>query len=152
MVLKIMAANVRRYRQIARTNCSRWRTKNRSVPSRWDHIAASYSSKAARIESRNVLGRVDGDASLQALHLPRTWDHLGVGVPIARRQDHKTARSITTWVRGGLEMIEFGAALRQKTDNAEHHITVRKAEEAGLLALDYYGEHPVVLPARPPPI
>lgn len=107
------------------------------------HIAGHIPVKLRKIESRNVLGRVDGMAKSQAVLFTAHWDHLGVGVPIDGDKIYNGAVDNATGCAVVLEMARVWAALRQKPQRSAVFLFVT-AEEAGLLGSRYYGEHPAV--------
>lgn len=98
------------------------------------------------IESRNVVGRVDGDdpnLSAQAVIFTAHWDHLGIGVPINGDKIYNGAVDNATGCAMVLETARVWAALPQKPRRSALFLFVT-AEEAGLLGSDYYGKHPLV--------
>jgi Zn-dependent M28 family amino/carboxypeptidase len=107
------------------------------------HIAGHIPVKLRRIESRNVLGRVDGVKKSQAVLFTAHWDHLGVGVPIDGDKIYNGAVDNATGCAVVLEMARVWAAMRQKPQRSAVFLFVT-AEEAGLLGSRYYGEHPSI--------
>jgi Zn-dependent M28 family amino/carboxypeptidase len=102
--------------------------------------------KLRQIESRNVVGRVDGaDSKLksQAVMFTAHWDHLGIGIPVKGEKIYNGAVDNATGCGMVLEMARVWAALPQKPKRSALFIFVT-AEESGLLGSEYYGEHPIV--------
>ncbi len=102
------------------------------------------------IESRNVVGRVDGsDPTLaaQAIIFTAHWDHLGIGVPINGDKIYNGAVDNATGCAMVLEIARVWAALPLKPKRSALFLFVT-AEEAGLLGSDYYGKHPLVPPGK----
>jgi Zn-dependent M28 family amino/carboxypeptidase len=98
------------------------------------------------IESRNVVGRVDGsDPGLarQTVIFTAHWDHLGIGVPINGDKIYNGAVDNATGCGMVLDIARLWAALPQKPKRSTLFLFVT-AEEAGLLGSDYYGKHPLV--------
>ena len=102
--------------------------------------------KLREIESRNVVGRVDGaDAQMktQAVLFTAHWDHLGIGVPVNGDSIYNGAVDNATGCGMVLEIARVWAALPEKPKRSALFIFVT-AEEAGLLGSEYYGRHPEV--------
>ncbi len=102
--------------------------------------------KIREIESRNVIGRIDGeDPSLraQAVLFTAHWDHLGVGIPVKGDRIYNGAVDNATGCAMLLEMARVWASLPVKPKRSALFILVT-AEEMGLLGSEYYGEHPEV--------
>jgi Zn-dependent M28 family amino/carboxypeptidase len=102
--------------------------------------------KLRHIESRNVIGRVNGaDPKLkkQAVLFTAHWDHLGIGVPVKGDKIYNGAVDNATGCGMVLEMARVWQALPQKPKRSALFVFVT-AEEAGLLGSKYYGEHPVI--------
>lgn len=100
------------------------------------------------IESRNVVGRVEGgdpNLAAQAVIFTAHWDHLGIGVPINGDKIYNGAVDNATGCGMVLEIARVWAALPQKPKRSALFLFVT-AEEAGLIGSDYYGKHPL-LPA-----
>jgi Zn-dependent M28 family amino/carboxypeptidase len=98
------------------------------------------------IQSRNVIGRVDGsDASLksQAVLFTAHWDHLGIGVPVNGDRIYNGAVDNATGCAMILEMGRVWADLPVKPKRSALFLFVT-AEEMGLLGSQYYGEHPEI--------
>jgi Zn-dependent M28 family amino/carboxypeptidase len=111
------------------------------------HVAGHIPVKLREIDSRNVIGRVDGsDAQLQsqAVLFTAHWDHLGVGIPVNGDKIYNGAVDNATGCAMVLEIARLWAALAEKPKRSALFIFVT-AEEAGLLGSQYYGEHPEVL-------
>lgn len=96
------------------------------------------------IDSRNVVGRVDGaDAQMksQAVLFTAHWDHLGVGVPVNGDRIYNGAVDNATGCSMVLEMARVWAALPEKPKRSALFIFMT-GEESGLLGSRYYAEHP----------
>jgi Zn-dependent M28 family amino/carboxypeptidase len=106
------------------------------------HIPATI----RQIESRNVIGRVDGaDPQLksQVVLFTAHWDHLGIAIPVAGDKIYNGAVDNATGCALVLELARIWAALPQKPKRSALFLFVT-AEESGLLGSEYYGEHPEV--------
>ncbi|MDQ2844460.1 MAG: M20/M25/M40 family metallo-hydrolase [Acidobacteriota bacterium] len=102
--------------------------------------------KLHAIESRNVVGRIEGsDAKLrqQAVLYTAHWDHLGISVPVNGDKIYNGAVDNATGCAVVLELARAWAALQQKPKRSAVFLFVT-AEESGLLGSEYYGEHPEV--------
>jgi Zn-dependent M28 family amino/carboxypeptidase len=109
-------------------------------------IAGHIPVKLREIESRNVIGRVEGsDPSLrfQAVLFTAHWDHLGIGVPVNGDTIYNGAVDNATGCAMVLEMARVWQALPQKPNRSALFVFVT-AEEAGLIGSEYYGKHPLV--------
>ncbi len=105
--------------------------------------------KLRQIESRNVVGRINGsDAKLksQAVLYTAHWDHLGVGIPVNGDSIYNGAVDNATGCAVVLDLARAWNALARKPKRSAIFLFVT-AEESGLLGSKYYGEHPVV-PAK----
>jgi Zn-dependent M28 family amino/carboxypeptidase len=110
------------------------------------HVTGHIPVKLREIDSRNVIGRVDGpdpQMKSQAVLFTAHWDHLGVGVPVDRDSIYNGAVDNATGCGIVLEIARVWAALPQKPKRSALFIFVT-AEEAGLLGSEYYGKHPVI--------
>ncbi len=102
--------------------------------------------KLRAVESRNVIGRVDGaDPQLksQVVLFTAHWDHLGIGVPVNGDKIYNGALDNASGCAVVLELARLWAALPQKPKRSGLFAFVT-AEESGLLGSEYYGEHPEV--------
>jgi len=100
--------------------------------------------KLRQIESRNVIGRVEGsDPSLapQAVIFTAHWDHFGIGVPVNGDRIYNGAVDNATGCGMVLDIARVWAALPKKPKRSALFLFVT-AEESGLLGSDYYGKHP----------
>jgi len=100
--------------------------------------------KLRQIESRNVIGRVEGsDPSLapQAVIFTAHWDHFGIGVPVNGDRIYNGAVDNATGGGMVLDIARVWAALPKKPKRSALFLFVT-AEESGLLGSDYYGKHP----------
>jgi Zn-dependent M28 family amino/carboxypeptidase len=110
------------------------------------HMTGHIPVKLRGIDSRNVIGRVDGaDPQLksQAVLFTAHWDHLGIGVPVNGDKIYNGAVDNATGCGMVLEMARVWQALPQKPKRSALFAFVT-AEESGLLGSEYYGKHPVV--------
>lgn len=110
------------------------------------HIAGHIPVKLRQIESRNVIGKVEGsDAQLRAQAVLYTahWDHLGIGVPVKGDKIYNGAVDNATGCAMVLEIARVWAGLPVKPKRSALFVFVT-AEEQGLLGSEYYGEHPEV--------
>jgi hypothetical protein len=109
-------------------------------------IAGHVPVKLRTIESRNVIGRVEGaDPALssEAVLFTAHWDHLGIGIPINGDRIYNGAVDNATGCGMVLEMARVWAALPEKPKRSALFLFVT-AEESGLIGSDYYGKHPIV--------
>ncbi len=110
------------------------------------HVIGNIPVKLRNVESRNVVGRVEGSdpqAKSQVVLFSAHWDHLGVGVPVKGDRIYNGAVDNATGCAEVLELARLWAALPQKPRRSALFLFVT-AEESGLLGSQYYGEHPVV--------
>jgi Zn-dependent M28 family amino/carboxypeptidase len=110
------------------------------------HVIGHIAVKLREIDSRNVIGRVEGaDPQLQsqAVLFTAHWDHLGIGVPVNGDKIYNGAVDNATGCAMVLEIARVWAALPEKPKRSALFIFVT-AEESGLLGSEYYGEHPEV--------
>ena len=110
------------------------------------HVIGHIPVKLRQIESRNVIGRVEGsDPQLksQAVLFTAHWDHLGIGVPVKGDKIYNGAVDNATGCAMVLEIARAWAALPEKPKRTGLFIFVT-AEEQGLLGSEYYGEHPEI--------
>jgi Zn-dependent M28 family amino/carboxypeptidase len=108
------------------------------------HVTGHIPVKLRSIESRNVIGRVNGaDPQLkrQAVLFTAHWDHLGIGVPVNGDRIYNGAVDNATGCAMVLEIARAWAALAEKPKRSALFLLVT-AEESGLLGSEYYGEHP----------
>lgn len=110
------------------------------------HVVGHFPVKLRQVESRNVIGRVEGsDSELksQTVLFTAHWDHLGIGVPVNGDRIYNGAVDNATGCGMVLEMARIWAALPQKPKRSASFVFVT-AEESGLLGSEYYGEHPEI--------
>ncbi|HEX4808713.1 MAG TPA: M28 family peptidase [Bryobacteraceae bacterium] len=110
------------------------------------HIVAHIPVALRQIESRNVIGRVEGagpDLKSQAVLFTAHWDHLGIGVPVNGDRIYNGAVDNATGCAMVLEISRVWASLPVKPKRSALFAFVT-AEEAGLLGSEYYGKHPMV--------
>ena len=114
------------------------------------HVVGHIPVKLREIDSRNVIGRVDGsDPQLksQAVLFTAHWDHLGIGVPVNGDKIYNGAVDNATGCAMVLEIARVWSTLKEKPKRSGLFIFVT-AEESGLLGSEYYGEHPEVRPGQ----
>lgn len=102
--------------------------------------------KLRQIESRNVVGRIDGsDPQLKSQIVLYTahWDHLGISTPVKGDKIYNGAVDNATGCAVVLDIARAWAALAQKPKRSAVFLFVT-AEESGLLGSQYYGEHPEI--------
>jgi Zn-dependent M28 family amino/carboxypeptidase len=110
------------------------------------HVVAHIPVKVRDIESRNVIGSVDGsdpELKSQAVLFTAHWDHLGIGVPVNGDDIYNGAVDNATGCSMLLEIARVWAGLPVKPKRSALFLFVT-AEEMGLLGSQYYGEHPEV--------
>ncbi len=109
------------------------------------HISGKLPIKVRQIDSRNVVGRVDGSVASksQAVLFTAHWDHLGIGVPVNGDRIYNGAVDNATGCAMVLEIARVWANLPVKPQRSALFVLVT-AEEQGLLGSQYYGEHPEV--------
>lgn len=110
------------------------------------HVQGHIPATIRQIESRNVIGRVDGaDPQLrpQVVLYTAHWDHLGIAIPVNGDKIYNGAVDNATGCALVLELARIWAALPQKPKRSALFLFVT-AEESGLLGSEYYGEHPEV--------
>ncbi|MDQ2839634.1 MAG: M20/M25/M40 family metallo-hydrolase, partial [Acidobacteriota bacterium] len=110
------------------------------------HIVGHIPVKLRQIESRNVVGRVEGsDVQLrsQAVLYSAHWDHLGISTPVNGDKIYNGAVDNATGCAVVLELARAWAALPQKPKRSALFVFVT-AEESGLLGSEYYGKHPEI--------
>jgi len=113
------------------------------------HVVGHVPVKLREINSRNVVGRVDGaDPQLKSQVVMYTahWDHFGIGIPVNGDKIYHGALDNASGCAVVLELARAWAALPEKPKRSALFVFVT-AEEQGLLGSEYYGEHPEV-PAR----
>lgn len=102
--------------------------------------------KLRQIDSRNVVGRVEGsDPALKSQTVLYTahWDHLGISTPVNGDKIYNGAVDNATGCAVVLELARAWATLPQKPKRSALFAFVT-AEESGLLGSEYYGQHPEV--------
>lgn len=110
------------------------------------HMVGKIDVNVRKIESRNVVGKVEGsDPQLksQAVLYSAHWDHLGISKPVNGDKIYNGAVDNATGCAVVLELARVWAALPQRPKRSGVFLFVT-AEEAGLLGSEYYGEHPEV--------
>ena len=110
------------------------------------HIVGHIPVKLRGIDSRNVVGRVEGsDPKLKAQAVLYTahWDHLGISAPVNGDKIYNGAVDNATGCGVVLELARAWAALAVKPKRSALFLFVT-AEESGLLGSEYYGRHPEV--------
>ena len=110
------------------------------------HVAGHIPVKLREIESRNVVGRIDGSSPAlqsQAVLYTAHWDHLGISVPVNGDKIYNGAVDNATGCGVVLDLARAWAALPKKPARSALFLFVT-AEESGLLGSQYYGEHPEI--------
>lgn len=102
-------------------------------------------SKIRTIDSRNVVGRIEGsDPALKDQHVIYTshWDHYGIGPEINGDKIYNGARDNATGIGG---LIELGRAFATLSPRPKRSILLLAvtAEEQGLHGSDYYAKNPL---------
>ncbi len=113
-------------------------------------IAGHIPVKVRQIESRNVVGRIEGsDTTLkqQAVVYTAHWDHLGISIPVNGDNIYNGAVDNATGCAVVLHLARAWAALPQKPKRSALFLFVT-AEESGLLGSEYYGQHPEIPAAQ----
>jgi Zn-dependent M28 family amino/carboxypeptidase len=114
-------------------------------------IAGHIPVKLREVNSRNVVGRVDGAGAgplkSQAVMYSAHWDHLGISLPVNGDKIYNGAVDNATGCGVVLEIARVWAALPKKPNRSGLFVFVT-AEEAGLLGSKYYGEHATVPPGQ----
>ena len=109
-------------------------------------ISAHIPVKLRNIESRNVVGRVDGadpEMKSEAVLYSAHWDHLGIGIPVRGDSIYNGALDNASGCAVVLEIARIWSQLPQKPKRSGV-LLFTAAEEAGLLGSRYYGEHPEI--------
>ena len=109
-------------------------------------IAARFTSRIRPIESRNVIGIVEGaDPHLkdQAVLFTAHWDHLGIGPAVNGDAIYNGAVDNATGCGMLLEIARAWAQLAHKPRRSAIFLSVT-AEESGLRGSEYYAAHPVL--------
>jgi Zn-dependent M28 family amino/carboxypeptidase len=102
--------------------------------------------KLRTIESRNVIGRIEGEdpeLKKQAVLFTAHWDHLGRSVPVNGDDIYNGAVDNATGCAMVLEMARVWQTLPHKPRRTALFVFVT-AEESGLIGSEFYGRHPVV--------
>jgi Zn-dependent M28 family amino/carboxypeptidase len=110
------------------------------------HFRGRAPAKIREIQTRNVVGRIDGsDAQLknEVVIFSAHWDHLGIGPAMNGDTIYNGAADNATGCGMLLEMARAWAMLPAKPRRSALFVAVT-AEEAGLRGSEYYGQHPVV--------
>ena len=106
--------------------------------------------KLRQIDSRNVVGRVEGsdpELKSQAVLYTAHWDHLGISTPVNGDKIYNGAVDNATGCAVVLELARAWAALTPKPKRSGV-FTFVTAEESGLLGSEYYGQHPEIPAAK----
>ena len=107
--------------------------------------AMKFSNKLRTIESRNVVGKLEGsDPKLKDEYVIYVshWDHFGIGPEINGDKIYNGALDNATGIGG---MVELGRAFAQLPTAPRRSILFLAvtAEEQGLLGSDYYARNPI---------
>lgn len=106
----------------------------------------SVENTIRRIESNNVIGRIEGtDPKLKDQYVIYTahWDHLGIGLPDAKGD--KIYNGAVDNATGTAGLIELGRAFKAMPKAPRRSILFLAvtAEEKGLIGSKYYAENPI---------
>lgn len=110
----------------------------------------SFQARLRSIESRNVLGLVEGsDAQRKSQYVIYSahWDHLGRAVAVGGDDIYNGAIDNATGCGIVLETARAWAALERKPRRSAVFLFFT-AEEAGLRGSEYYARHPLYPPGR----
>ena len=110
------------------------------------HITGHIPVKLRAVESRNVVGKIEGsDPQLRSQVVLYTahWDHLGISLPVNGDKIYNGAVDNATGCAVVLDLARAWAALPRKPKRSAVFLFVT-AEEAGLLGSEYYGKHPEI--------
>ncbi len=109
------------------------------------NASASVHNKIRRIESRNVVGKLEGsDPKLKDEYVLFTshWDHFGIGPEINGDRIYHGALDNAAGVGGLIELAKAYKALPQMPRRSMLFLSVT-AEEQGLLGSAYYVQNPL---------
>ncbi len=107
-------------------------------------------TKLRKIESRNVLGRIEGSDPKrrdEVVMFTAHWDHLGVAAPIKGDSIYNGAIANATGLGVVLEQARVLAQMANKPKRSLI-FAFWTAEESGLLGAEYYSLHPVYPAAK----
>jgi Zn-dependent M28 family amino/carboxypeptidase len=110
------------------------------------HIRGKSPAVIREIETRNVVGKVEGSdpqGKQEAVVLSAHSDHLGIGEAVNGDRIYNGAADNATGCAMLLEIARAWAALPQKPRRSAIFVAVT-AEEAGLRGSEYYGQHPAI--------
>jgi Zn-dependent M28 family amino/carboxypeptidase len=113
-------------------------------------IRADLKAKIRKIESRNVLGMVQGsDGKLlnEYVLYSAHWDHLGIALPVNGDTIYNGAIDNATGCGVVLEIARAYGALRE-TPKRTILFAFWTAEESGLRGAEYYSHHPLFPPEK----
>jgi Zn-dependent M28 family amino/carboxypeptidase len=108
-------------------------------------VRGNLTAKLRQIESRNILGMVQGsDPRLRSEYVMYSahWDHLGVALPVNGDSIYNGAIDNATGVGVVLETARVFASLRQ-APRRSMLFAFWTAEESGLRGAEYYSHHPL---------
>ena len=114
------------------------------------NIRADLKSKIRKIESRNVLGMIQGsDAKLRNEYVLYSahWDHLGIALPVNGDAIYNGAIDNATGCGVVLEIARVYGSLRQLPKRTIL-FAFWTAEESGLRGAEYYSHHPLFPPEK----
>jgi Zn-dependent M28 family amino/carboxypeptidase len=110
------------------------------------HAKLAIENKIRRIESNNVVGKLEGsDPKLKDEYVIYTahWDHLGVGLPNEKGDKiYNGALDNATGCAGLIEIARAGKSLAKPPRRSILFLSVT-AEEKGLIGSKYYAENPI---------
>lgn len=110
------------------------------------HAKMNLENTIRRIESNNVVGRIEGsDPKLKDQYVIYSahWDHLGIGLPDAKGD--KIYNGAVDNATGTAGLIEIGRAFKAMPKAPRRSILLLAvtAEEKGLIGSKYYAENPI---------
>jgi Zn-dependent M28 family amino/carboxypeptidase len=110
------------------------------------HAKVSIENKIRRIQSNNVVGKIEGsDPKLKDQYVIYSahWDHLGIGLPDAKGDKiYNGAIDNATGTAGLIELARAYKAMPKGPRRSILFLAVT-AEEKGLIGSKYYAENPI---------
>lgn len=113
-------------------------------------LKGRLNAKIRQIESRNVLGIVEGSDPQrreEIVMFSAHWDHLGIALPVNGDSIYNGAIDNATGCAIVLEQARVWAALERKPRRSAV-FAFWTAEESGLRGAEYYGAHPLYPAAK----
>ncbi|MFB3854072.1 MAG: M28 family metallopeptidase [Vicinamibacterales bacterium] len=108
-------------------------------------VSIAIENRIRRIDSRNVVGKVEGsDPALADEYVIYTshWDHFGINAPVDGDAIYNGAQDNATGIAGLIALGKAFASLPQKPKRSILFLAVT-AEEQGLLGSAYYATNPL---------